>query len=146
MCSDVLRWCVESWLFIRPWREDLCKTCDERKAHFLGFLCKNFEHKLRFPSLHAVPYGVTFKKFRQASVSFFFFFFLITVPSGFSLRNPLLFLQGCFHPAPTLPDKRLNDNLTKGEVYALLIAAFLGKGIGLKNIRWSRSGKSCLDE
>lgn len=64
-----------------------------------------------------------------------FFFCLITVPSGFSLRNPLLFLQGCFHPAPTLPDKRLKDNLTKGEVYALLITAFLGKGIGLKNIR-----------
>ena len=104
-------------------REDLCKTCDERKAHFLGFLCKNFEHRLCFPSLHAV----------QASVSFFFF--LITVPSGFSLRNPLLFLQGCFHPAPTLPDKRLKDSLTKGEVYALLITAFLGKGIGLKNIR-----------
>ena len=65
----------------------------------------------------------------------FFFFFLITVPSRFSLRNPVLFLQGCFHPAPTLPDKRLKDNLTKGEVYALLIAAFLGKGISLKNIR-----------
>ena len=87
--------------------------------------------------LHFMQYltEIRIKNFDKGPCRYFFFFFLITGPSGFSLRNPLLFLQGCFHPAPTLPDKRLKDNLTKGEVYALLIAAFLGKGIGLKNIR-----------
>ena len=44
-----------------------------------------------------------------------FFFFLRTVPSGFSLGNPLLLLEGCFHPAPTLPDKRLNEILPRGK-------------------------------
>ena len=46
-----------------------------RKAHFFGFLSKNFEHRLHFPSLHAVPYGDTYQKFRRGSVSFFFLSF-----------------------------------------------------------------------
>lgn len=144
MCSDVLRWCVESWLYIRPWREDLCKYAMREKLISLDSCVKILKTDCVF--LHFMQYltEIRFKNFDKRPCPFFFF--LRTVPRGFSLGNPLLFLQGCFHSAPTLPDKRLKDNLTKGEVYALLIAAFLGKGIGLKNIRWSRSGKSCLDE
>ena len=53
--------------------------------------------------LHFMQYltEIRIKKFRQGSVSFFFLsFFLITVPSGFSLRNPLLFFTVMLPPRP----------------------------------------------